>query len=507
MAAVLASGVIVIYHWEALRAGLGLFAPPAFFVRLAESGENFVRGEAEGKVLRTEIRNGSLCFLVDCGGAYGTVRLHTKLTPKGALTLPEVPKKGDRVRFSGSFFLYAEARNPGEFDVRKHYLAMNVHMGCITEEAEVLKKSPRCLRGFLEKLRLRIHVFLENTKSEDGVLEALLTGEKGGADDETNLLFDRYGFLFFLTVSGIHVGIVGSLADRILKKLTGSFPVRAFFSILAVSSFCILTGAGTAGIRAFLIHAVKVFAPLFKRCFDRITAFSLAMLLILLEYPLYVLTAGFWYGLAALLSMGVILPEIREFFFAPKRGFLYILSFLLIQCLLLPVRLYFSFGVSAAGLLSAMLSSLVLSFVLLTGLFGSVAGTVLTGLPVFSGGSGAAVFKAAGALISPSRAGIALIRFFTEAGEKIGIPYLVNGRPGALRILIYLLPVFLVFLWFLRLNRKNRFLPEKEEIRPKKVHTAVLPLILFSIYVSGLLLLKAEKAQGGTAELLFLDVG
>lgn len=116
-----------------------------------------------------------------------------------------------------------------------------------------------------------------------GFLTAILTGDKAGLSDEAARDLSEAGLYHILAVSGMHCGfllaLVTLLSGRHRRRLTAAIalPLLAFYALL--------TGCGPSVVRACVMLAFLLAAPLFRRDSDGPTALTAALALILLQNP------------------------------------------------------------------------------------------------------------------------------------------------------------------------------------------------------------------------------
>lgn len=127
---------------------------------------------------------------------------------QGTSSQDGLPSIGSRVRISGSFSLYTEATNIGQFDARNYYAARKIY-GQVKKAAIVYTESPNIIGRGKECLwQLRRHLaetFLEVYGEENGaLLAAMLLGERTFLSEETQSLYKAAGALHVIAVSGVY---------------------------------------------------------------------------------------------------------------------------------------------------------------------------------------------------------------------------------------------------------------------------------------------------------------
>ena len=233
-----------------------------------------------------------MCYMTDQGGG-------------GPL-----PHIGEAVRISGKVSLFREATDPGEFDLREYYQILNISYKL--SQTEILERSGSGfpLRETLFQFRCRCSEILDKTypEREASVLKAMLLGDKNNLEEEIKELYQLNGLIHILSISGLHVSLMGMAVSGFLKKCRIPLWLRAPAAIGIMWCYGIMTGMGVSTWRAIFMFALHLAAELVGRTYDMLTALSLAAVFMLAENPLLVRHSGFLLSFGAVIGIGVVLP-------------------------------------------------------------------------------------------------------------------------------------------------------------------------------------------------------
>ena len=196
---------------------------------------------------------------------------------------PDV-KVGNVVKVEGEFKHFEQARNPGNFDMREHYMSLGIYGMIYGDSAEVKDDSYDLLRQGLYDLRVQIKEILNDICSKDkaGVYSAILLGDKAELDDTTKELYSVSGIAHLLAISGLH----------------------------AVVAFAIMSGMGISTIRAVVMFLCLVLGQMLGRWNDKVTSISLAGIFLLLWNPFVILNSGFQMSFAAIIGILIVWPKV-----------------------------------------------------------------------------------------------------------------------------------------------------------------------------------------------------
>lgn len=235
---------------------------------------------------------------------------------QGTSSQDGLPSIGSRVRISGSFFLYTEATNIGQFDARNYYAARKIY-GQVKKATIVYTEPPNITGRGKECLwQLRRHLaetFLEVYGEENGaLLAAMLLGERTFLSEETQSLYKAAGALHVIAVSGLHISLLGLGMYRLLRRIFDAQAPAAVISVLCMAAYVFLVGNPPSAVRAFIMFAMGLLAGYWKRTLDTPTALSLSAAIILMGNPFYIGQSAFLLSFLAILAIAVFQPALKE---------------------------------------------------------------------------------------------------------------------------------------------------------------------------------------------------
>ncbi|WP_288175735.1 ComEC/Rec2 family competence protein [Sporofaciens musculi] len=220
---------------------------------------------------------------------------------------------GNIVRAKGKVFFFQNARNPGNFDQKRYYQIQDIH-------CQVRAMNVRAVDRCVWKWRTRISVFRNRWKEvlasglgrEDGTtLGAMLLGEKAEMEQELKTLYQVNGIGHILAISGLHLSFMGIGMYKLLRRITGSYPVGGAFGILFLLLYILMIGLTVSAVRALTMFLFRVGADMTGRHYDGPTAFSVAAVVVLLWRPLSLYDGGFWLSFGAVFAILTVVPVLQ----------------------------------------------------------------------------------------------------------------------------------------------------------------------------------------------------
>lgn len=144
------------------------------------------------------------------------------------------------------------------------------------------------------------------------VLHSIMLGYRQGFDPGIKMLFYNTGTLHIFAISGLHVGIIGTIVIMTLKccRVSKEYWVLYLAPILVV--YTIATGARASAVRACIMMIVYFLAPLFSRKADMYTTIAFAALMILALKPDQLFDIGFIYSFTVVSGIVLMAPRIES---------------------------------------------------------------------------------------------------------------------------------------------------------------------------------------------------
>lgn len=154
------------------------------------------------------------------------------------------------------------------------------------------------------------------------LLKALLTGDRTGLTRETVGIFRRSGASHLLALSGLHIGIIYLLLDKLSRIPGRALPVRHirfWLIVLATGFYTLMTGAGPSIVRAFLFITIRETLQLSGRPQKSIRVLCLALLVQLVLQPEVIGSLGFQLSYLAMAGIFLLYPTLERWYPASSR--------------------------------------------------------------------------------------------------------------------------------------------------------------------------------------------
>lgn len=242
-------------------------------------------------------------------------RLHTGMYIRceEAEEIVRALQPGQRISFQGTFSLFPRASNPGSFDYREYCLSLGIG-GQIQAEAGTLHSSGKGNRVLFAiwnlGRELRRSILSLASEEDRGILLCLLTGDRSELDSDWKTLYQEGGIMHLLSLSGLHISLLGMGVCSLLRRWWGHFGGSCVLSAGLVCGFCVMAGEGTSLMRATLCFLLYLVAACVGKTYDMVTAAAAAGLFLLLIHPLLLFQAGFLMTFCCVFGIGLVLSVV-----------------------------------------------------------------------------------------------------------------------------------------------------------------------------------------------------
>ena len=220
-------------------------------------------------------------------------------------------------------------QTPGSFDYAGYLARRDIYLSAFVWDAKKIKKVELAdregtwLRHRIEHVRRTVGGFFDGQLSAKSaaILRALIIGDKSRLDPELRDSFTRVGVAHVLAISGLHIGLVATLAYGawwwLLARsqyvlLMWSVPkLAALFTLPVVLLYAGLAGGSVSTLRAVIMVAVFLTALLLDQKEEVFRSLALAALSVSLIWPGAVFDVSFQLSFVAVLAIFLGLHRFR----------------------------------------------------------------------------------------------------------------------------------------------------------------------------------------------------
>jgi competence protein ComEC len=228
---------------------------------------------------------------------------------------------GDYVSFVAKLAPPPRASVPGGFDFARYAYFRRIGAVGFATTIPVVGAAPfdrpamQAAINAVARVRLEIgRRVAEQLPGQTGaVANALMTGDRSGISEETNELYRASGLYHILSISGLHMTIMGGSIYFVLRFLLAlsplmalNFPIRKWAAVGAIGGafgYLMISGGSFATLRSFVMIAIFFLSIVAEQPVIALRNVALAALVILLLFPESVVDPGFQMSFAAVVAL------------------------------------------------------------------------------------------------------------------------------------------------------------------------------------------------------------
>ena len=226
--------------------------------------------------------------------------------------------RGDRVVFRSRLRQPRNFNNPGGFNYRRYMAFKGLWRTAYTKGSRlqvVQKASSGDAAQQLQGARRALAALIDRADKgpSAAVLKALVIGDRSAISSEVRDEFNRAGVGHVLAISGLHIGIVATVAFfffhkllRLVRPLLWRAWTRKGAAILSLVPVCIyglVSGMSPSTQRAVIMVGAFLMTFLFERERDTLNTLALAAFIILIWFPPALFSISFQLSFMAVLSI------------------------------------------------------------------------------------------------------------------------------------------------------------------------------------------------------------
>ncbi|MGB8476242.1 MAG: DNA internalization-related competence protein ComEC/Rec2 [Candidatus Acidiferrum sp.] len=191
-------------------------------------------------------------------------------------------------------------RDDGAFDRRAYLEQQNIDLTATLRAPELMERmkaartTPAILLAHVRRrLRDEVDMLFSTRPQVDGVLRAMLLGDRSFVERAESTDFQKTGVFHVLVVAGLHVGALAVFLFWMGRALRFTPLWTSLFTLTLLFAYVAVVEQRPPVLRAALMTAIVVFGGLFFRRLDLLNSAGLAALILLIAKPLAVRDSSF----------------------------------------------------------------------------------------------------------------------------------------------------------------------------------------------------------------------
>lgn len=388
-----------------------------------------------GRIKKYEIKNQQIYYYLSTNVIYHDVMVMAKLQNSTSPTIDNSQAAiGMTIQATGTLWRFSTPTNEGQFNQWLYYKSQNIDFSIRNATLKIVDGKKNPLTDSLHQLQQYLSEQIQRLAGDvhGGILAAMLFGDKTSMDSMDKKLYQRHGIAHVMSISGLHISILGLGLYKLLCKCPCPKWMAAILGGVFVVLFGVLTGMSVSTFRAVVMYILTMVARVCGRTYDLPSAVAFAAMLVLLERPYALFQSSMQFSFGAVLALILYEKQKREGL--GKTIYKKIPSFLeglfvssYIQLVTLPIQLYHTFYFSICSSLLNLFVIPTMSILLSLGMIAALWSVIFQGTLSY----------VSHLLIFPCKWLLCLYELLCQLAEKIPGSVQVFGQPAWWQILLY----------------------------------------------------------------------
>lgn len=229
---------------------------------------------------------------------------------------------GDKIELLCKLNTFNSASNPGQFDSKKYMNNNNVYLAASARSSSNIKILDKN-SGILQTSKTLIQSFTSanlldniNDQQNQSLLNALLLGNRAGISRKTTQAFRQTGLLHFISLSGLHVGILLGFVWFTINPVVQSKSLKAAICLIIICIFLLAVPPRAPTVRACIIAAFFCISVFFKKHPSPFNSLSLGFIVLLMIKPTDIFSPGFQLSFACVTGILLFSKPIYRYLLA-----------------------------------------------------------------------------------------------------------------------------------------------------------------------------------------------
>ena len=259
---------------------------------------------------------------------------------------------GDEITLKSKLYPIKGSFNAYQFDYAKYMEKQNIfHQVYGVDKDITIVQQTKNLNYYLYTFRKKLSAVF-NIQNFDAkthaVLNALLFGQRILLDPETIAAYSNAGVIHILAISGLHVGIFFLILNFLLQPLNRHRKGKLIKLLLILAflwSFALISGLSASVTRAVIMFSILATGKHYNQQNNTLNTVAFSALLLLCYNPNYIFDVGFQLSYAAVISIVLLNPFFKYFYFTKNKIVKYSLDIVFVslaaQIGVLPLSIYY----------------------------------------------------------------------------------------------------------------------------------------------------------------------
>ena len=261
---------------------------------------------------------------------------------------------GDIIQGESVVSIPEGSRNDGGFDEKMYLFSNGIELKSKITSIKNINKSDIPIYIFSDYINQLLSQSYSNISPDHSdILNTIILGNKAELNKDTKQIYRNAGMSHLLSISGLHVSLIGMMIFNMFKKLNVNIILNTILSLLFIFTYIVISGSSISAVRSAVMFSIFLLSVLLGRKYCIISALSLQIIISLTISPYLLFNQSFLLSYTAIIAIFVGNKLTKRFINNISNDYFFIKNFLkglfisiFVTIWLLPLQIFFFYQIS-----------------------------------------------------------------------------------------------------------------------------------------------------------------
>ena len=291
---------------------------------------------------------------------------------------------GDIIQGESVVSIPEGSRNDGGFDEKMYLFSNGIELKSKITSIKNINKSDIPIYIFSDYINQLLSQSYSNISPDHSdILNTIILGNKAELNKDTKQIYRNAGMSHLLSISGLHVSLIGMMIFNMFKKLNVNIILNTILSLLFIFTYIVISGSSISAVRSAVMFSIFLLSVLLGRKYCIISALSLQIIISLTISPYLLFNQSFLLSYTAIIAIFVGNKLTKRFINNISNDYFFIKNFLkglfisiFVTIWLLPLQIFFFYQISLysifVNIIAIPLAGVLIPITLIAGILGCI---------------------------------------------------------------------------------------------------------------------------------------
>ena len=300
-------------------------------------------------------------------------------------------KTGDVIEGESVVNIPEKSRNDGGFDENMYLFSNGIELKSKITYVNNVCKSNIPIFIFSDYIyNLLSQSYTNISPDHSDILNTVILGNRSDLNNHTKQIYQNTGISHLLSISGLHISLIGMLMFNVLKKMNINIILNTVISAIFIFIYIIISGSSISSVRSAVMFCIFLVSVLFGRRYCIASALSVQIIISLAISPYLLFNQSFLLSYTAVIAIFIgnkltkhLINNISNDLFFIKNFLkgIFISSFLTVW--LLPLQIYFFYQIPLYAILVNIAAIPLAGILIPVSLIAGITGCIYEPLGIF----------------------------------------------------------------------------------------------------------------------------